>query len=142
MGKKLIITGGHGFLGSHVKKRFLEGGYQESDLFCPRSKEYNLILQEDVRRMYRDFKAEQVLHIAADIGGIGYSKKNPGRQYYNNILMNTFVLDEAMKAGVQKFWVSAPYAPIPNIHPFLFARMTSGMDIRKKPMRLTDCPRR
>ena len=120
MSKKLIITGAHGFLGSHVKKRFLEGGYRETDLFCPRSKHYNLTRLEDVQRMYNDFKTEQVLHIAADIGGIGYSKKNPGRQFYNNILMNTFVLDEAMKAGADKFLGIGTVCAYPKFTPIPF----------------------
>ena len=120
MGKKLIITGAYGFLGSYVKKRFLKGGYRETDLFCPRHKNYNLTRLEDVRRMYNDFKAEQVLHIAADIGGIGYSKNNPGRQYYNNTLMNTFVLDEAMKAGVKKFLGIGSVCAYPKFAPIPF----------------------
>ena len=120
MGKKLIITGAYGFLGSYVKKRFLKGGYRETDLFCPRHKNYNLTRLEDVRRMYNDFKAEQVLHIAADIGGIGYSKNNPGRQYYNNTLMNTFVLDEAMKAGIKKFLGIGSVCAYPKFAPIPF----------------------
>lgn len=103
MRKKIIITGAHGFLGSHVKERFLMAGYREEDLFCPHSKDYNLTLLEDVQKLFRDFKADQVVHLAADIGGIGYSKTHPGSQFYNNILMNTFVLDEAYKAGTEKF---------------------------------------
>jgi GDP-L-fucose synthase len=103
MSKKTIITGGHGFLGSHVVQRFLQEGYDRNDLFCPRSKDYNLTIKGDVERLLADFRAEQIVHIAADIGGIGYSRSHPGSQFYNNILMNTFALDEAYRAGVGKF---------------------------------------
>jgi GDP-L-fucose synthase len=103
MTKKTIITGAHGFLGSHVRERFINAGYLEDDIFCPRSKDYDLTHIDRVQKLFRDFEAEQVVHIAADIGGIGYSKTHPGSQFYNNMLMNTLVLDEAYKAGVQKF---------------------------------------
>jgi GDP-L-fucose synthase len=103
MAKKTIITGGRGLLGSYVVEQFIKGGYDRADLFCPSSSDYNLTLKDDVRRMYKDFTATQVVHIAADIGGIGYSRTHPASQLYNNILMNTFTLDEAYRAGVEKF---------------------------------------
>ena len=120
MSKPTIITGGHGFLGSHVTERFLEAGYKSTDLFRPRSKDYDLIKQDDVRRMFRDFKAEQVVHIAADIGGIGYSKTHPGSQFYNNILMNTLTLDEAYRAGVKKFVGIGTVCAYPKFTPVPF----------------------
>lgn len=120
MTKRTIITGAHGFLGSHVKERFLVAGYIEDDIFCPRSKDYDLTRLDRVQQMYQDFKAEQVVHIAADIGGIGYSKTHPGSQFYNNMLMNTFVLDEAYKAGVQKFVGIGTVCAYPKFTPVPF----------------------
>lgn len=120
MTKKTIITGAHGFLGSHVKERFLAAGYIEDDIFCPRSKDYDLTRLDRVQQVYQDFKAEQVVHIAADIGGIGYSKTHPGSQFYNNMLMNTFVLDEAYKAGVQKFVGIGTVCAYPKFTPVPF----------------------
>lgn len=101
--KKIMITGGAGFLGSHVVDLLMEKGCKKENIFIPRSKDYNLINIVDVQKLFEDFNADIVIHIAADIGGIGYSKENPGKQLYNNIMMNTLVQDQAYKNDTEKF---------------------------------------
>ncbi|MCC5870756.1 MAG: GDP-L-fucose synthase, partial [Gammaproteobacteria bacterium] len=90
---------------SHGKfaQRFRDAGYSSAEIVCPRRRDYDLTRLEDVRRLFKETKPHLVIHAAADIGGIGYSKTHPGSQLYNNTLMNTYVLDESFRAGVEKF---------------------------------------
>ena len=99
--KKIILTGGAGFLGSFVIEKLKERNCQ--DILIPRREKYDLTQIEQVRKMFADFKADIVIHMAADVGGIGYNRNNPATIYYNNIMMNTLVQDEAYRSGVQKF---------------------------------------
>ncbi len=121
--RKTLITGAHGFLGSHTKARFLSAGYREEDIYCPKRSDYDLTRLDRVQAMYADFQPEHVVHIAADIGGIGYSRANPGKQLYNNLLMNTYVLDEAYKAGVNKFVGIGTVCSYPKLTPVPFREL-------------------
>lgn len=118
--KKIIVTGGSGFLGSHVVEKLMERGCLKENIFIPRSKEYNLTIETEVQRMYDNFKADIVIHIAADIGGIGYSKTYPASQFYNNLLMNTYVQDLAYKNKVQKFVGIGSVCAYPKFTPVPF----------------------
>ncbi len=120
MGKKTLVTGAKGFLGSHVVERFLQDGYRSQDLLCPTRAEFDLTRLSDVQDLYTSLRPEQVLHIAADIGGIGYSKANPGTQFYNNTLMNTYVLDQAHRAGAVKFLGIGTVCSYPKFTPVPF----------------------
>lgn len=98
--KRIIVTGGSGFLGSHIVDLLKVN----NEVFVPRSKEYNLIEKNDVKKLFRDFNnVDIVIHAAADIGGIGYSSNHPAKQYYNNTLINTNMLHESYVNGVSKF---------------------------------------
>lgn len=99
--KKVLITGGNGFLGKHISKLFMSNNYE---VFCPSSKEYNLTKEKEVEKLFRENPNYHILiHAAADIGGIGYSSRNSSKQFYNNILMNTFILHYASMNNVNKF---------------------------------------
>ena len=98
--KRIIVTGGAGFLGSHIVDR-LKG---ENEVIVPRSKDYDLRSAEAVRQLFLDSgKVDMVIHAAADIGGIGYSSTHPGDQFYNNTLINLNVVHESFLAKVGKF---------------------------------------
>ncbi|MBD5103568.1 MAG: GDP-L-fucose synthase [Ruminococcaceae bacterium] len=98
--KKIIVTGGAGFLGSHIVKILSEC----NEIFVPRSKDYDLKSCEAVKQIFSDFKnADIVIHAAADIGGIGYSSTHPADQFYNNTLINLNIVHESYKANIKKF---------------------------------------
>ena len=99
--KKVIVTGGAGFLGSFVVKKLAERGCK--DIYIPKIEEYDLTKIEDVKRIYERNKADIVIHLAGDVGGIEYNRKYPAKVLYNNLMMNTIVQDQAYKAGVKKF---------------------------------------
>ena len=89
---RVLVTGGGGFLGSHLVERLERGGY---DVLAVRSAEYDLTRVEDAERMVRDADAELVFHLAAEVGGIGANRANPGRFWYANLQMGLNVLEQA-----------------------------------------------
>ena len=99
--RRVLVTGGAGFLGSHIVE-LLDGlGCQE--VFVPRRSEYDLVSLEDVRRCCEDSRPDIVLHLAALVGGIGANRANPGRFFYDNLLMGVQMIEEGRARGVEKF---------------------------------------
>ncbi|HKO97130.1 MAG TPA: GDP-L-fucose synthase [Pyrinomonadaceae bacterium] len=99
--KRVCITGGAGFLGTHVVKRLIEAGCES--VFVPRSSVYDLRDGEAVKRLYSDARPEVVIHLAAAVGGIGKNWLYPGTFFYDNLIMGTQLLHEAHNHGVSKF---------------------------------------
>lgn len=97
--KKIVVTGGGGFLGHYVVEKLKAHG--ASDIFVPRSKEYDLRKKEVCRKVVS--KADIVIHLAAQVGGIGYIDQHPGEIFYNNLIMGIELMEAARRAGVQKF---------------------------------------
>ena len=100
-GKRILLTGGHGFLGNPLSELLQKEN--PTELIRPRSKEYNLAEQEDVRRLFKDTKPELVIHAAGRVGGIEETNTHSGEFYYQNLLMGAFTIEEARKSGVKKF---------------------------------------
>ena len=89
---KVLVTGGGGFLGSHVVERFRAAGH---DPFVARRREYDLTAWDDAARLFADAKPELVVHLAAEVGGIGANRANPGRYWYANLMMGAHVLEQS-----------------------------------------------
>jgi len=99
--KRILVTGGHGFLGTHVVNKLWELGY--SDVIAPESKSYNLVNQEEVENLYYRYGPEVVIHLAARVGGIGANQKNPGAFLHDNAVMGLHMIDVGRRYGVEKF---------------------------------------
>tara|TARA_B100001094_G_scaffold177639_1_gene171549 strand:+ start:310 stop:1239 length:930 start_codon:yes stop_codon:yes gene_type:complete len=98
---RVLVTGGSGFLGKHVIERLVELSY--TDVIAPNSKEYNLLRYYECSQLFATNSPDVVIHLAATCGGIGANKENPGKYFYNNIMMGINVIEAARLSGVSKF---------------------------------------
>ena len=101
--KRIVVTGGAGFLGSAVQKVLLSRGSDKNQIFVPRSREYNLVCEKDVVRMYDEFRPEIVIHLAAEVGGIGANMAHPGKFFYSNMAMGMHLVEHARRRKIEKF---------------------------------------
>ena len=116
--KRVTVTGGAGFLGSHIVEHLSSLG---SDVFVPRSSGYDLTISHNARRMYEDSNPQVVIHLAARVGGIGANALNPGRFFYENMAMGLNVIEEArLHGGVDKLVVTGTACSYPNVTPVPF----------------------
>jgi nucleoside-diphosphate-sugar epimerase len=111
--KTVMITGGSGFLGSHVIDQ-LEARSDDVDIFVPRSTAYDLRERSAVRRALGDSGADIVLHLAATVGGIGANSENPGRYFYDNAIMGIELMEQARRFDVEKFTVLGTICSYPK----------------------------
>ncbi len=96
---RVLVTGGGGFLGTHVVSRLEADGIEP---FVARRRDYDLTVAVDAERLFADARPELVVHLAAEVGGIGANRANPGRYWYANLLMGAHVLEQARLQGVAK----------------------------------------
>ena len=99
-GARVLVTGGAGFLGRHVAGRLRDLGCR--DVVVPRRSSCDLTREDDVARLFAE-RVDMVLHLAAEVGGIGFNMANPGSIFYRNVMLNTLVMEQARRAGVRKF---------------------------------------
>ncbi len=99
--KRVVVTGGAGFLGSYVVEQLQAAGCL--DVFVPRSKDYDLIQMAAVQQLYADAKPDVVIHLAARVGGIGANRENPGKFFYDNLMMGVQMIETGRQVGLDKF---------------------------------------
>jgi len=117
-GKRVMVTGGAGFLGSWVVQSLRQRGCQE--VFVPRSKEYDLRRHEDICRAITDAAPDIIIHLAARVGGIGANRAHPAEYFYDNLMMGVPLLHEAWRAGVDKFVAIGTVCAYPKFTPIPF----------------------
>ena len=115
---RVLVTGGHGFLGRYVVEGLRARGC--ADLVTPRSGEYDLVEGDAVRRMLTDTRPDVVVHLAARVGGIGANRARPAEFFYLNLMMGTQLLHEAWAAGVSKFVAIGTICSYPKFTPIPF----------------------
>jgi len=116
--KRIIITGGKGFLGTHLIRKLREQGC--STISIADLPEYNLIDINGIRRMYEDKKPEIVIHLAAKVGGIGFNQENPASLFYENAIIGIQLMHEAYLRGIEKFVALGTICAYPKFTPVPF----------------------
>lgn len=114
----ILITGGNGFLGSFVNERLDALGFKNR--VNPRKVEYDLTSEVDAARLYADVKPDVVLHLAAEVGGIGANRDNPGRFFFANMAMGLHLIEQARKNGLKKFVQVGTICAYPKFTPVPF----------------------
>jgi GDP-L-fucose synthase len=113
----VVVTGGGGFLGSHLVERLEADGHE---VFVARRRDYDLTVAGDVARLFADAQPQTVIHLAAEVGGIGANRANPGRYWYANLMMGAHVIEQSRLAGLAKLVLAGTICAYPKFAPVPF----------------------
>jgi len=116
--QRVLVTGGDGFLGTYVVEKLRERGCQS--IFVPHIQDYNLVEMEACQRVYADARPDLVIHLAAVVGGIGANRANPGRFFYENLIMGIQMMEQARLFRVKKFVAIGTICAYPKFTPIPF----------------------
>ena len=116
--KRICVTGGAGFLGTHLIRRLKEHGARE--IFVPQYPEYDLVREADIIRMIDTAKPDIIIHLAAKVGGIGANREKPGEFFYDNLMMGVQLIHQAWLKSVEKFVAIGTICAYPKFTPIPF----------------------
>ena len=116
--KRIVVTGGAGFLGRFVVERLQ--GFEGVEVVVPRSSDYNLLEAPDIKRLFSETRPELVIHLAAVVGGIGANQQNPGKFFYQNLMMGVQLIEHARLHDVKKFVALGTVCSYPKFTPTPF----------------------
>ena len=114
----VVVTGGAGFLGSFVVEQLRAKGCRQ--IVVPRSQDYDLVQMDAVKQLYNDARPDVVIHLAARVGGIGANQANPGRFFYDNLMMGTQLIEVGRQRGLKKFVATGTICAYPKFAPIPF----------------------
>jgi len=116
--KRVIVTGGAGFLGSYVVEKLKERGGK--NIFIPLVEDYDLTKEKNIIKLYQEYPADIVIHLAAVVGGIGANRENPGKFFYDNLVMGAMLMEYARQFKVDKFIAIGTICAYPKFTPVPF----------------------
>ena len=118
--KRIVVTGGAGFLGRVVCEKLRQRGCPAANILVPRRKQFDLTSEADVKRLYAEMKPDVVIHLAAEVGGIGANMDNPGRFFFANMAMALHLIEHARINAINKFVQVGTICAYPKFTPVPF----------------------
>ncbi|PIR53898.1 GDP-fucose synthetase [Candidatus Peregrinibacteria bacterium CG10_big_fil_rev_8_21_14_0_10_42_8] len=120
MSKRILITGGHGFLGTYLIEHLQEKYSSDYTLIIPSHEDCDIRVQVDVEKLFQNSKPDMVVHLAAKVGGIGENRSFPGQLFYDNAMMGMILMESARKYGVEKYITIGTVCSYPSHTPIPF----------------------